>query len=56
MAEKQDASVSQELEGKEVDNMEIDDVPFVIMVVLDGIVMGPTQYAFVNCTADLDNY
>ena len=56
MAENQDASVSQELEGREVDNMEIDDVPFVTMAVLDGIVMGPTHCAFDNCTADLDNY
>ena len=50
MAENPDASASQELEG------EIDDVPFVTMAVLDGIVMGSTQCAIDNCTADLDNY
>ena len=36
--------------------MEIDDVPFFTMAVLDGIVMGLTHCAFDNCTADLDNY
>jgi hypothetical protein len=38
----------------QVDNMEEDHAP-VKMVVLDGIVMGPTHCAFDNCIADLDN-
>ena len=53
--ENNDISVSQELEDREASNMEIDHAP-VKMVVLDGIVMGPTHCAFDNCTADLDNY
>jgi len=53
--ENNNISVSQELEDGEETNMEIDHAP-VKMVVLDGIVMGPTHCAFDNCTADLDNY
>ena len=41
-------------QAAEVNNMEEDHAP-VKMVVLDGIVMGPTHCAFDNCIADLDN-
>ena len=53
--ENNNISVSQALEDREANNMEIDHAP-VKMVVLDGIVMRPTHCAFDNCTADLDNY
>ena len=51
MPENQNPLESQELEE---DNIEVNYAP-VKMVVLDGIVMGPTHCAFENCTADLDN-
>ena len=43
-----------EIQEVEDNNMEVDHAP-VKMVVLDGIVVGPTHCAFDNCTADLDN-
>ena len=47
-------SENQDSSDSEASNMELDHAP-VKMVVLDGIVMGPTHCAFDNCTADLDN-
>jgi hypothetical protein len=52
LSENQNAPESQELMDPEASN--IDHAP-VKMVVLDGIVMGPTHCAFDNCTSDLDN-
>jgi hypothetical protein len=47
-------SENQNLSDSEASDMELDHAP-VKMVVLDGIVMGPTHFAFENCTDDLDN-
>ena len=51
VSENQNTSESQELAS----NMDLDHAP-VKMIVMDGIVMGPTHCAFDNCAADLGNY